>query len=99
MTQLLADHYDRRSLRVYRPSAALSRFFDHFMLTVTGLEDDVANTYITTNELILNIALLHSINNYVDNDTNTQAIRLINHNKSRHITINYHIINYYSSPK
>ncbi len=52
MAQMLADHYDRRSLRVYRPSRALTRFFDHFTTAVTELEDDVANTYITAGELI-----------------------------------------------
>ncbi len=98
MAQLLADHYDRRSLRVYRPSAALSRFFDHFVLAVTGLEDDVANTYITAGELILDIALLRSINDYVDDEASAQAMRLINRDESRHIAIDYHMVGYYSSP-
>ncbi|HSQ62101.1 MAG TPA: hypothetical protein VLM85_02765 [Polyangiaceae bacterium] len=98
MAQMLADYYDRRRLRVYRPSPALTRFFDHFVTAVTGLEDDVANTYITAGELILDIALLRSINDYVDDAASAQAMRLINRDESRHIAIDYHMVGYYSSP-
>ncbi len=98
MAQLLADHYDRRRLRVYRPSPALTRFFDHFVTAVTGLDDDVANTYITAGELILDIALLRSLNDYVADEASDQAMRLINRDESRHIAIDYHMVGYYSSP-
>jgi len=98
MAQLLADYYDRRSVRVYRPSPALTRFFDHFVTAVTGLEDDVANTYITAGELILDIALLRSINDYVDDEASSRAMRLINRDESRHIAIDYYMVGYYSSP-
>jgi hypothetical protein len=98
MAQMLADHYDRRMLRVYRPSKALSQFFDHFVTAVTNLDDDVANTYITAGELILDIALLRSINDYVADDASAQAMRLINRDESRHIAIDYHMVGYYASP-
>jgi len=98
MAQLLADHYDRRHLRVYRPSHSLTRFFDHFVTAVTELEDDVANTYITAGEVVLDIALLRSINDYVADDASDRAMRLINRDESRHIAIDYHMVGYYSSP-
>jgi hypothetical protein len=98
MAQMLADHYDRRSLHVYRPSPALSRFFDHFVTAVTDLDDDVANTYITAGELVLDIALLRSINDYVDDDASARAMRLINRDESRHIAIDYYMVGYYASP-
>ncbi len=98
MAQMLADYYDRRSLRVYRPSRALTRFFDHFTTAVTELDDDVANTYITAGELILDIALLRSINDYVADEASAQAMRLINRDESRHIAIDYHMVGYYASP-
>jgi hypothetical protein len=98
MAQMLADYYDRRRLRVYRPSRALTRFFDHFTTAVTELDDDVANTYITAGELILDIALLRSINDYVADAASEQAMRLINRDESRHIAIDYHMVGYYSSP-
>lgn len=98
MAQMLADHYDRRRLHVYRPSRALSRFFDHFVTAVTTLDDDVANTYITAGELILDIALLRSINDFVADDASAQAMRLINRDESRHIAIDYFMVGYYASP-
>ena len=97
MAQMLADYYDRRHLRVYRPSPALTRFFDHFVTAVTGLDDDVANTYITAGELILDIALLRSINDYVSDEASDRAMRLINRDESRHIAIDYHMVGYYAS--
>jgi hypothetical protein len=99
MAQMLADYYDRRHLRVYRPSHALDRFLDHFVTAVTGLDDDVANTYITAGELILDIALLRSINDYVADGASEDAMRLINRDESRHIAIDYHMVGYYSSPE
>ncbi|HEY2368859.1 MAG TPA: diiron oxygenase, partial [Polyangiaceae bacterium] len=99
MAQILADYYDRRRLRVYRPSPSLTRFFDHFVSAVTELEDDVANTYITAGEVILDIALLRSINDYVADDASDRAMRLINRDESRHIAIDYHMVGYYSSPE
>jgi len=98
MAQMLADYYDRRKLRVYRPSVSLTRFFDHFVTAVTDLDDDVANTYITAGELILDIALLRSINDYVSDEASDQAMRLINRDESRHIAIDYHMVGFYSSP-
>jgi hypothetical protein len=97
VAQLLADHYDRRRLRVYRPSPALTRFFDHFLTAVTGLEDDVANTYITAGELILDIALLRSLNDYVADETSDRAMRLVNRDESRHIAVDYYMVGYYAS--
>jgi hypothetical protein len=97
VAQLLADHYDRRRLRTYRPSRALSRFFDHFVTAVTHLEDDVANTYITAGELILDIALLRSINDFVADETSDRVMQLVNRDESRHIAIDYHMVGYYAS--
>jgi len=99
MAQILADYYDRRRLKVYRPSPSLTRFFDHFVTAVTELEDDVANTYITAGEVILDIALLRSINDYVADEASDRAMRLINRDESRHIAIDYHMVGYYSSPE
>lgn len=96
--QMLADHYDVRKLEVYRPSPSLVRFFPVFVDAVRQLDDDVANTYITCGELILDIALLRSLNDYVDDALSSQAMELINRDESRHIAIDYYMAEYYSSP-
>jgi hypothetical protein len=97
--QMLSDYFDRRRLRVYRPSHALERFFPHFVKSVTFLEDDVANAYITAGELILDIALLRSIADYTDDPTADRVMRLINRDEARHIAIDYFMVERYASPE
>jgi len=95
VAQMLADFYDVHHLTVYRQNPHLSRFTPAFVDAVRYLSDDVANTYITVGELILDIALLRSINDYVHDAMSDQAMRLINRDESRHIAIDYHMVEYY----
>jgi hypothetical protein len=97
VAQMLADHYDVRRLSTYRPSPTLERFFPHFVKAIRLLADDVANAYITSGELILDIALLRSINDFVADPLSAQAMELINRDESRHIAIDYHMVGYYCS--
>jgi predicted metal-dependent hydrolase len=97
--QTLSDHFDRRRLRVYRPSKSLERFFPHFVKSVTYLDDDVANAYITSGELILDIALLRSIADYTDDPTTDKVMRLINRDEARHIAVDYFMVERYASPE
>jgi len=93
----LARFYDVRKLREYRQSPALQRFFPHFLRAISLLSDDVANEYILGGELILDVALLRSIDDYVADEMSAQAMRLINRDESRHIAIDYHMAEYYQS--
>lgn len=97
VAQMLADHYDVRRLRVYRPSRSLEQFFPAFVDAIRYLSDDVANAYITSGELVLDIALLRSINDFVDDPLSAQAMELINRDESRHIAIDYSMVEYYAS--
>ncbi len=96
--QMLADHYDVHRYRTYRPSRSLERFYPHFVDAIRYLSDDVANAYITSGELILDIALLRSIDDFVDDPLSAQAMELINRDESRHIAIDYYMVEYYASP-
>jgi hypothetical protein len=93
----LARFYDVHHYRTYRQSPALTKFFPHFLRAVSLLADDVANAYILGGELILDIALLRSIDDFVDDGMSAQAMRLINRDESRHIAIDYHMAGYYAS--
>lgn len=97
VAQMLADHYDVRRLKTYRTSPSLERFFPHFVDAIRHLADDVANAYITSGELILDIALLRSIDDFVDDPLSAQAMELINRDESRHIAVDYHMVGFYSS--
>ncbi len=93
----LAAHYDVHKYRAYAPSRSLARFFPHFVRAVTYLSDEIANAYITGGELVLDVALLRSINDFVDDEMSEAAMELINRDESRHIAVDYHMVEYYAS--
>lgn len=95
--QLLADFYDVHHYREYRMSPSLTAFAPVFVNAVRYLSDDVANSYIVAGELILDIALLRSIDDFVDDEMSHAAMRLINRDESRHIAVDYHMAEYYAS--
>jgi hypothetical protein len=95
--QMLADHYDVHHHQIYRPNESLTRFFPHFADAVRYLSDDVANVYITMGELILDVALLRSINDYVKDELSDRVMQLINRDESRHIAVDYSMIEHYGT--
>ena len=58
---LLAKHYDVHRYQRYELNPHLVRFRKHFVEAVRHVAPDVANAYITTGELLLDIALLRSL--------------------------------------
>lgn len=95
----LAARFDRRRLKDYRQNPALVKFAPHFVEAVRHLSTEVANTYITTGELILDVALLRSLDDAVKDPVCAAAMQLINRDESRHIAVDFHMFEYYSSPE
>lgn len=93
----LAAHYDVHAYRIYTESAALTSFRPHFFQVVKNATVELANAYVTAGELILDVALLRSLDDYVDDDMSHAAMRLINRDESRHIAIDFHMTEAYSS--
>lgn len=97
VAQRLADHYDVHHYRVYQPNEALRRFTPAFVHAIQFLSAEYATLYITTGELILDVALLRSLDDYVSDSTCSDAMQLINRDESRHIAVDFHMIAYYAS--
>ncbi len=93
----LARHYDVRRLRRYAVSPALVRFRPPFLRAIDLAAPEVANAYITAGELMLDVALLRSLDDYVGDGMSHDAMRLINRDESRHIAIDFHMTEVYSS--
>jgi hypothetical protein len=93
--QRLANHYDRRRLALYRPDPALVRFTPVFREVVRQVPPDVATTYVIVGELVLDIALLRSLDDFVSDEMSGQAMRLINRDEARHIAIDFHMVEHY----
>lgn len=94
----LARHYDVHHYRRYVESPHLTRFARHFVEAVRTVPPDVANVYITTGELLLDIALLRSLDDFVNDEMSKRAMKLINRDESRHIAIDHHMVEHYASP-
>ena len=65
VAQRLANFYD---VHRYRRNAALVAFAPCFVQVVRDVADDVPNTYITAGELLLDVALLRTLNDDVADD-------------------------------
>ena len=99
VAQALADHYDVHRYRPYRVNEALQRFAPHFVYAIRFLSAEFATIYITTGELILDIALLRSLDDYCDDEMSAEAMAKINLDESRHIAIDFHMVDTYSQPE
>jgi hypothetical protein len=95
----LARYYDVHRFRAYEMSPSLVTFRKHFVYAVRFLSAEIANVYITAGELVLDVALLRSINDYVHDAMSQRAMDLINRDESRHIAIDYYMVEYYASPR
>jgi hypothetical protein len=93
----LARHYDVHRYRAYEESPALARFRPCFLAVVERTSPEIANAYITAGELILDVALLRSLDDYVADEMSHRAMHLINRDESRHIAVDFHMTEHYCS--
>lgn len=94
----LAQHYDVHRYREYALNPHLLSFRGPFTEAVRHLPPDIAAAYITTGELLLDVALLRSLDDFVDDEMSHRAMRLINRDESRHIAVDYYMVEFYASP-
>lgn len=93
----LAAHYDVHRYKRYQLHPTLVAFRPVFIDALRHLSAEFANVYITVGELLLDVALLRGLGDYVDDQTCRQAMQLINRDESRHIAIDYYMVGYYAS--
>lgn len=91
----LADYYNVHRYRDYKQNQSLQQFRPHFLASVREFSPEIANVYITMGELLLDIALLRSLDDYVDDEMSKRAMALINRDESRHIAVDFYMIEYY----
>ncbi len=95
--QMLADYYDVHRYRTYRTNPALRRFTPHFVNLIRRVAPELANAYITGGELILDVALLRSLDDHVGDEMSRRVMALINRDESRHIAVDFHMVEHYAS--
>ncbi len=95
--QMLADHYNVHQYKVYETNTSLRRFAPHFVRAIQYVAPHVAAAYITCGELLLDMALLRSINDFAMDDMSQQVIDRINRDESRHVAVDYYMAEFYAS--
>ncbi|MFT3770500.1 MAG: ferritin family protein [Minicystis sp.] len=95
--QKLAERFDVRRLRRYEERPALTRFAASFVDAIRYLPPDIANAYIMVGELILDVALLRSIEDALGDRVTREVMKLINRDESRHIAVDFHMFDHYAS--
>jgi hypothetical protein len=93
----LARYYDVHRHQAYEINPSLAKFAPHFVDAIKYVSAEIANVYITSGELILDVALLRSINDHVGDAMSQSAMDLVNRDESRHIAVDFHMIEYYCS--
>lgn len=99
VAEKLADFYNRHHYREYRLHPDLVAFRPVFIEAISHLTAEFANLYILTGEVLLDVALLRGLSDYVDDEMCQRAMHLINRDESRHIAIDFHMAGYYASPE
>lgn len=94
--QMLADHYDVHKYRHYQLNPHLQRFAPHFVHALRFLSAEIATVYITTGELILDVALLRTLNDYVGDAMADRVMDNINRDESRHIAVDFYMMEKYA---
>jgi hypothetical protein len=97
VAQMLGDYYDVHRYKPYYINEHLRRFAPHFVSSVRFLPTEIANGLITSGELILDVALLRSLNDYVNDDMSRRAMELINRDESRHVAVDFYMLEHYTS--
>ncbi len=97
VAQRLARYYDVHHYRDYQLAPALRAFREPFLAVIDQAAPEIANAYVTAGELLLDVALLRSLDDYVGDAMSHQAMALINRDESRHIAIDFHMTEVYAS--
>lgn len=92
----LADYFDVHHFRVYTPNVPMLRFIPAFVSLIERVHPAYATSFILTGELILDVALLRSLNAYVDDPVSRAVVDRINQDESRHLAMDMHMTEYFA---
>lgn len=92
----LADYFDRHHHRIYTPNIPMLRFMPYFVSAIDSLNPAFATSFILGGELILDMALLRGLNQYVDDPLSRAVVEKINQDESRHLAMDLYMTEYFA---
>ncbi|MCW5829765.1 MAG: hypothetical protein KIT79_10690 [Deltaproteobacteria bacterium] len=92
----LADYFNVHNYKFYTPNLWMLQFIPSFVKAVKTINPAFATSFILGGELILDIALLRGLNEYVDDPLSREVVERINQDESRHIAMDFYMTEYFS---
>jgi para-aminobenzoate N-oxygenase AurF len=93
----LAARFDVHGLRRYAQRPALTRFAESFVEAVRHLPPDIVGAYVLVGEIILDVALLRSLDDAIDDPVAHEVMKLVNRDESRHLAVDFYLFDYHAS--
>ena len=95
--QLLADHFDRRKLRIYAPNPWIVRLVQRLEEWIRVAPPDAAATAVTTGEICFDVAYLKPLDEHLADPTAREVLRLVHRDESRHLAIDYWLLEWFGT--
>lgn len=95
----LARHYDVHRYRDYEVSPQLVQFHSQFVAFIEHVSPALANDYVTTGELLLDIAYLRALEDFGGDALCRRAMERIDRDEARHIAVDLAMTELYASER
>ncbi len=88
----LADYFNVHDYKIYTPDQRLTMLIRYITRTIQEINPAFASAMVTLGELVLDVALLRAVNDYVDDPLSRAVIEKINQDESRHIAMDFYLM-------
>lgn len=91
----LAVYFNAHNYKIYAPDPQLSVFVRTITETIQNINPAFASAMVTLGELVLDVALLRAVNDYIEDPLSRAVIEKVNQDESRHIAMDFYLIEEY----
>lgn len=88
----LADYFNVHDYRIYTPDERLTMLVRYITRTIQEINPAFASAMVTLGELVLDVALLRAVNDYIEDPLSRAVIEKINQDESRHIAMDFYLM-------
>jgi len=92
----LSNYFNRHDYQIYTPDRTLVAFVRAMSTMIKDVNPEFASAMVTAGELILDVALLRSVNDYFDDPLSRAVIEKVNQDESRHIAMDFYLCEKYA---
>ncbi|MCB0219371.1 MAG: ferritin-like domain-containing protein [Chrysiogenetes bacterium] len=91
----LSNYFNQNNYKIYTPDRNLVRFVRSMSTMIKDISPEFASAMVTAGELVLDVALLRSVNDYIDDPLSRAVIEKVNQDESRHIAMDFYLCEKY----